>query len=100
MDLTALEAALPRGVVSTAEATLEGYRFDWARDPHAGTPVAVVRPTSSEQVQVALRWASEHDVPVVPRGAGSGLSGGASAVDGGLVLSLELMRAVEIDTEC
>jgi glycolate oxidase len=36
-------------------------------------------------------------VPVVPRGAGSGLSGGSSAVDGGLVLSLERMRAVEID---
>jgi glycolate oxidase len=36
----------------------------------------------------------------VPRGAGSGLSGGSSAVDGGLVLSLERMRAVEVDTDC
>jgi glycolate oxidase len=36
----------------------------------------------------------------VPRGAGSGLSGGSSAVDGGIVVSLERMRAVEIDTEC
>ena len=36
----------------------------------------------------------------MPRGAGSGLSGGASAVDGGIVLSLERMRAIEIDTDC
>ena len=44
-----------------------------------------------------MRWAAEHGVPVVPRGAGSGLSGGSSAVDGGIVLSLERMRAIEID---
>ena len=37
---------------------------------------------------------------MVPRGAGSGLSGGSSAVDGGIVLSLERMRAIEIDTDC
>ena len=50
-----------------------------------------------EQVQAAVRWAAEHRVPVVPRGAGSGLSGGSSAVDGGIVVSLERMRAIEID---
>ena len=44
-----------------------------------------------------MRWAARHGVPVVPRGAGTGLSGGASAVDGGIVLSLERMRAVEVD---
>jgi len=51
-------------------------------------------------VQAAVRWAARHRVPVVPRGAGSGLSGGSSAVDGGIVLSLERMRAIEIDTDC
>src|SRR5207244_809439 len=50
------------------------------------------------QVQSVLRWASSHAVPVVPRGAGSGLSGGSTAVDGGIVLSLERMRRIEIDT--
>jgi len=44
-----------------------------------------------------MRWASRHRVPVVPRGAGSGLSGGSSAVTGGIVLSLDRMRAVSID---
>ncbi len=93
-----LLAALPPGVVTTDPATLENYRCDWSRDPDAGTPLAVVRAESAEQVQTTLRWAAAHRVPVVPRGAGSGLSGGSSAVDGGLVLSLERMRAVEIDT--
>ena len=40
-----------------------------------------------------LRWASAHGVPVIPRGAGTGLSGGASAVDGCVMLTLERMRA-------
>jgi glycolate oxidase len=44
-----------------------------------------------------MRWASEHGVPVVPRGAGSGLSGGATAVESGIVLSTELMRDVVVD---
>ncbi|MGZ5417669.1 MAG: FAD-binding oxidoreductase [Nocardioides sp.] len=95
-----LTAALPAGVVLTDPAAMEKYRFDWSRDTNAGTPVAVVRAEDAGQVQVAMRWAAEHRVPVVPRGAGSGLSGGSSAVDEGIVLSLERMRAIEIDTDC
>jgi glycolate oxidase len=60
----------------------------------------VVRAEDDGQVQTAVRWAAEHRVALVPRGAGSGLSGGSSAVDGGIVLSLERMSAVEIDTDC
>ncbi|MGB5952482.1 MAG: FAD-linked oxidase C-terminal domain-containing protein [Ornithinimicrobium sp.] len=96
--LSTLIAGLPTGTATTDAAICENYRRDWARDPGAGTPVAVVRPTSAEQVQAVVRWAAEHQVPVVPRGAGSGLSGGSSAVDGGIVLSLERMRSIEIDT--
>jgi len=83
--------------VRTDPVTCENYRFDWARDPAAGTPIAVVRARNAADVQACVRWAAEHGVPVVPRGAGSGLSAGSSAVDGGIVLSLERMRAVEID---
>src|ERR687893_458731 len=83
--------------VRTDPVTCENYRFDWARDPGAGTPIAVVRPRNADEVQACVRWAVEHGVPVVPRGAGSGLSGGSCAVDGGIVLSLERMRAIEID---
>jgi glycolate oxidase len=96
--LKQLISSLPSGVVVDEPATLENYRFDWSRDQGAGTPLAVVRPTDVDQVQTVLRWASGHQIPVVPRGAGSGLSGGSSAVDAGVVLSMERMRAIEIDT--
>ena len=98
--LAELIEALPESAVITDPDVIEGYRFDFSRDPSAGTPVAVVRAEDAEQVQTTVRWAAEHQVPVVPRGAGSGVSGGSSAVDGGIVLSLERMRAVEIDTQC
>ena len=91
---------LPDGVVITDPEAIEKYRFDWTRDPSAGTPLAVVRAESAEHVQAAVRWAAEHQVPVVPRGAGTGLSGGSTAVDGGIVLCLERMRAIDIDTDC
>jgi glycolate oxidase len=84
--------------VRTDPVTCENYRFDWSRDPTAGVPIAVVRPADAAEVQTVIRLAAQHRVPVVPRGAGSGLSGGSSAVSGGIVLSLERMRAIEIDT--
>ncbi len=84
-------------VVTRDPVVCENYRRDWSQDPRAGVPVAVVRPERTDQVQETMRWATRHRVPVVPRGAGSGLSGGSSAVDGGIVLSLERMRNVEID---
>ncbi|WP_157489064.1 FAD-linked oxidase C-terminal domain-containing protein [Pseudofrankia sp. DC12] len=95
--LAELVEALPAGVVVTEPELLEKYRRDRATGPNVGTPVAAVRAESAEQVQTAVRWAARHRVPVVPRGAGTGLSGGATAVDGGIVLSTERMRAVEVD---
>ena len=97
--IAVLVARLPDDVVATDPNVLAKYRHDWTRDPSAGTPLAVVRAETTEQVQVTMRWASAHGIPVVPRGAGSGLAGGASAVDGGIVLCLERMRAVEIDPD-
>src|SRR3954449_6354100 len=90
-------AALPGDVVVTDPDAVEKYRQDWSRDPSAGTPAAVVRAEDATQVQSAVRWAAVHRVPVVPRGAGSGLSGGSTAVDDGIVLSLERMREIRID---
>ena len=98
--LTALEESLDDGVLLTDEDALEQYRFDWSRDPGAGIPAGVVRARSAGDVQTAVRWAAQHRVPVVPRGAGSGLSGGSSAVVGGIVVSLDRMRDIEIDTAC
>ena len=93
-DLGELVAALPPDTVLTDPDVLASYRQDWARDPDAGTPLAVVRANSTADVQAVLRWASAHRVPVVPRGAGSSLSGGSTAIDGGITLSLERMREV------
>ncbi|TDK88505.1 FAD-binding protein [Mycobacterium paragordonae] len=95
--LEALIAELPEGMVVTDPAVTEGYRQDRALDPSAGKPLAVVRPRHTEQVQTVVRWAAAHKVPVVTRGAGSGLSGGATAVDNGIVLSTEKMRDIAID---
>jgi glycolate oxidase len=92
-----LIAALPAGSVLTDRDVVASYRQDWARDPNAGWPRAVIRATSTEDVQAVLRWASANNVPVVPRGAGSGLSGGSTAVEDGIVLSLEKMREIRID---
>src|SRR3984885_13394047 len=84
-------------MVVTDPTITEGYRHDRAFDPSAGIPLAVVRPRCTEDVQTVLRWATAHRVPVVPRGMGTGLSGGATALTGGIVLSTEKMRDITVD---
>ncbi|MET0318573.1 MAG: FAD-linked oxidase C-terminal domain-containing protein, partial [Rhodococcus fascians] len=96
-DLTELRRALPEGSVIVDPDITEGYRRDWAKDPDAGSPLAVVRATCTADVQAVMKWATAHRVAVVPRGAGSGLSGGATAVDGGIVLTTESMRDIHVD---
>ncbi|SRX94227.1 putative oxidoreductase [Mycobacterium tuberculosis H37Rv] [Mycobacterium shimoidei] len=95
--LASLVGQLPEGMVVTDPSVTEGYRQDRALDPSAGKPIAVVRPRRTEEVQTVMRWASANRVPVVTRGAGSGLSGGATAVDDGIVLSTEKMRDIVVD---
>ncbi|HEY8200551.1 MAG TPA: FAD-linked oxidase C-terminal domain-containing protein [Actinomycetota bacterium] len=93
-----LGRVLPQGALATDPDVVEGYRHDQASFVDAGTPLAVVHAGGAGEVQELLRLAARHRVPVVPRGAGSGLSGGANAVDGGVVLSLARMnRILEID---
>ncbi len=95
--LDELVAAVGAEQVLTRAASMEAYRHDWTHDASAGMPLAVVRPTNAEQVQATVRWAAGHGIPIVPRGAGSGLSGGSLAVDGAITLSLDRMAAVEVD---
>ena len=92
-----LVGMLPEGVVVTAPDALEKYRFDWTTTQPPAPRSPPCGPRTRRQVQATMRWATAHGIPVVPRGAGTGLSGGALAVDGGIVLSLERMRAIEID---
>ncbi len=94
----ALAEALPAGGLVTGAGSVERYSHDEAEWAPYALPLAVVRPRTAEQVQAVVRVCLEHGVPVVPRGAGTGLSGGANAVAGSVVLSLEAMDAVlEID---
>jgi glycolate oxidase len=60
--------------------------------------LAAVRPTTTEQVATAVRIAAAHGVPVVPQGARTGLTGGANAIDGALLVCLDRMdRIIDID---
>jgi glycolate oxidase len=63
-------------------------------------PRAVCLPRTTEEVAAALRLAAIHGLPVTPRGAGTGLSGGATAVGGGLVIGTSRMnRILKLDAE-
>ncbi|MFF2778276.1 FAD-binding oxidoreductase [Streptomyces sp. NPDC058052] len=94
----ALRAGLPADAVLTDPDVTASYTHDMASFCAAGTPAAVVLPRTVEQVQHVMRTATEHRVPVVPQGARTGLSGGANASEGCVVLSLVKMdRILEID---
>jgi glycolate oxidase len=71
-----------------------------AGEEYAHMPEVVVKPDSAREISEILRLANRERIPVTPRGAGSGLSGGAVPVHGGILLSLERMnRILEIDRE-
>ncbi len=81
------------------EERLEPYTHDETVGLRAD-PEVVVRATSTQQVADVFKLANRERVPVTPRGAGYGLSGGAVAMQGGIVLSLEKMnRVLEIDKD-
>ncbi|BBA97626.1 putative oxidoreductase [Actinacidiphila reveromycinica] len=93
-----LAAVLPPEALVTDPDVVASYAHDMAGFSDAGTAALVVRPTSVEEVQHVMRTATRFRVPVVPQGARTGLSGGANAVDGCIVLSLAAMdRILEID---
>ncbi|MFB7667485.1 FAD-binding oxidoreductase [Kitasatospora sp. NPDC056138] len=89
---------LPEAAVVVDPDVTSAYRHDMAGFCAAGEPAVLVLPETVEQVQHVLRTATELRVPVVPQGARTGLSGGANAVDGCILLSLVKMdRILELD---
>ncbi|MFF4621004.1 FAD-binding oxidoreductase [Nonomuraea jabiensis] len=91
--IDALVSSLPEGRVLTDPDVIDSY----ARDRTfvaPGKPLGVVLAASRDDVVTTMRWATEHRVPVVPRGGGSGLAGAAVAGDGSIVLSLARMNAI------
>ncbi len=97
--VSALEAILPADrFISRDPDVMDGYAHDDAEWVSYGLPAVVVRPQSAGEVQQVVRACIEHQVPVVPRGAGTGLCGGANAIEGCVVLSMTAMnRILEID---
>ncbi len=86
----------PGGVISEPEQLLT-YESDGLRNYRA-TPLLVVLPTTTQQVQAVMRLCHAEGIPVVPRGSGTGLSAGALPVAGGIVLGLSRMRDIlEVD---
>jgi glycolate oxidase len=95
-----LRASGPELRVLTDASDRESYRRDETAHFEPGLPLAVALPSSTEEVAAIMRIATRHRVPVVPRGAGSGLSGGSAGIDGALTVALTRMnRIVEIDRE-
>lgn len=91
--LADLAGRLPALRLLTEPADLEHYGRDWTRR-WVPAPLAVALPASVEEVQAIVRWANEHRIYVVPSGGRTGLSGGAVAAHGEVVLSLERMNRV------
>jgi glycolate oxidase len=93
-----LEAVLGKNAVLSDAADLKLYEYDGGVD--RALPEAVVFPRDTRQVVAAVKIAQAHGMPIVGRGAGTGLSGGAIARSGGLIVSFARMnRILELDIE-
>jgi glycolate oxidase len=96
--LADLAAVLPPDRLTTDPEVLESYAHDDAEWAEWSLPACLVRPRTPEEVQAVVKACLRHDTAVVARGAGTGLSGGANALAGCVVISLERMNAVlEVD---
>jgi len=91
--LAALRAALPPSSVLSETEETRPYECD-GLSAYRQLPMAVALPADEAQVLAALAICREFKVPIVPRGAGTGLSGGAMPIEGGLVLSTARMNQV------
>ena len=80
---------------------IEPYSHDEVSEQeHVYMPEVVVKPRTAEEIADIVKLANRERIPITPRGAGSGLSGGAVPVFGGIVLSLERMNEIlEIDED-
>ena len=101
MDLNKLvpmmEAILPKVSIITDDISLRAYECD-GLSAYRQTPLMVVLPDSIEQVQSIVKVCHQYSIPIVSRGGGTGLSGGALPIKEGIVLSLAKMnKVVRID---
>lgn len=89
-----LERALGADRVTYGDSINDDDLHDESLHRRHRRPLAVVRPRSTEEVAAVARFASEHGLAIVPRGSGTGLSGGTTPVEGGLVVSFADMNSI------
>lgn len=100
--ISELKALLPKDRVMSTELELMYYSYDssFLTKIEPVVPDAVVMPRSTEEVQQIVRFADQHQLNIIPRGAGTGETGGCVAVEGGIVLDLSTWDdIVEIDAD-
>ncbi len=96
---SALSAIVPSGCILSTSEQLKPYESD-GLTVFKRSPLLVLLPETIEQIQAILRWANEADVPVVARGAGTGLSGGALPHEDGILLGLaKFNQILELNAE-
>lgn len=97
--LNRIERIVGTGNFMTLEHEMEPYAHDEiALEKYNQIPIAVVKPTTEQQVAEVVTACAEHRIPVTARGGGTGLSGGCIPSENGIVLSLErLNRILEVD---
>lgn len=96
--LKKLTTLLGRGGVLTSPLYLSGYSYDAGLD--RARPEAVVFPSCADEVASVVKLAAQHGIPITPRGAGTGLSGGSIPTPGGIVICLSRMnRVLKVDWE-
>ncbi|MFE1292857.1 FAD-binding oxidoreductase [Streptomyces sp. NPDC058751] len=97
---TDLAGLLPAGRVITDPSRVASFTHDEAAGAPYALPAAVVQPHDTAEVAAVVGYCAERGVPVVARGAGTGLSGGANAVEGAVVVSFSAMdRVLRIDPD-
>ncbi len=94
-----LSALLPAGLMLSSKEELKPYESD-GLTAFRKTPLLVVLPETIEQVAAILKWAKANEVPVVARGAGTGLSGGALPHEQGILLGMaKFTKIIELNPE-
>src|SRR5438046_1228945 len=94
-----LNSILGPGGLITAREELMTYETDGLKNNRV-VPMLVVLPTSTEQVAAVVRLCHREGIPVVPRGSGTGLSGGALPMRDSVVVGLSRMREIlEVDID-
>ena len=88
-----LKTLLESGKVLTDADSLNAYGKDWTKH-FAPAPLAIAFPKTTEQVQAVVRWANQHKVALVPSGGRTGLSAGAVAANGEVVVAFDYMNQI------